>query len=68
MERLTQEQKEQATQIAKFVVENGRVLTDGSANFQRASMAVEVSFEAYERDIDIAIADAMGDYAAQELP
>lgn len=62
--KLTQEQQEQAAQIAQFVIENGRVAaTNGKP--QRASLAVEVSFEASERGVDSATAEAMGEYIAR---
>ena len=62
--KLTQDEQEQAAQIARFVMENGRVIaTDGKP--EPESIAVEVSFEASERGIDSATAEAMGEYAAQ---
>ena len=67
MSKLTQDQQEQAAQIAQFVIENGRVIaTDGKPKPE--SLAVEVSFEASERGVDGATAEAMGDYAAEQLP
>ena len=63
METLTQAEQNEALQIAQFVIENGRVeSTDGNIN--PASLAAEVSFEASERGLDSATAEAMGEYAA----
>ena len=64
MNKLSQDEQEQAAQIAQFVIENGRVIaTDGKP--EPESLAVEVSFEASERGIDSATAEAMGEYAAR---
>jgi predicted transcriptional regulator len=66
MSKLTQDEQEQAAQIARFVIESGRVVaTDG--NIEPASLEVEVSFEASERGIDSATAAAMGEYIAQNV-
>ncbi len=61
---LTQDEQEQATQIARFVTEQGRVQSEDGKP-QPESLAAEVSFEASERGFDEATAEAMGDYAAR---
>ena len=66
MNKLSQDEQEQAAQIARFVIENGRVIaTDGET--EPESLAVEVSFEASERGIPGDVATAMGEYAAQNI-
>lgn len=65
MNKLSQDEQEQAAQIARFVIENGRVIaTDGKP--EPESLAVEVSFEASERGIDSATATAMGEYISRQ--
>ncbi len=62
---LTQDEQEQATQIARFVMEQGRVQSEDGKPLPD-SLAAEVSFEASERGFDEATAEAMGDYASRE--
>ena len=65
MNKLSQDEQEQAAQIARFVIENGRVIaTDGK--LEPESLAVEVSFEASERGIHGDVAEAMGEYISRQ--
>jgi hypothetical protein len=63
---LSQKEQEAATQIARDVVENGRVETNGDA-LNIESLRVEVSFEAGERGYDAATAEEMAQYAATNI-
>lgn len=42
----------QAAEIAKFVVENGRVESDGDGNLNQESLRGEVEFECEERGLE----------------
>ena len=61
---LTQKQQEEATKLAQFVAENGRVQAKGG-KFNPASMEEEVSFEASERGFESKTAQEMGKFAAK---
>jgi hypothetical protein len=61
---LSQQEQEAATQIARDVVENGRVEMDGDAP-NTESLRAEVSFEASERGYSAATAEEMGAYIAK---
>ena len=41
----------QAAEIAQFVIENGRVESDGNGSFNTESLRVEVEFECNERGL-----------------
>ena len=63
--KLSQSQIEDAAQLAKFVVENGRVGCNSRGNLNATELALHVEYEASLRGADDATAIAMGKAAKQ---
>lgn len=62
---LTQTEQSVALNIARYVIENGRV-ESGDGGINDESLRVEVSFEAGERGYDDETAEAMATYALEQ--
>jgi hypothetical protein len=48
---MSQDQMNQAAEISRFVLENGRVESDGEGNLNLESLRTEVEFECSERNL-----------------
>ena len=62
---LSQNEKLEAMAILQDCIDNGRIESFSDGDLNPSSVQAEVSFEATERGHDDAMAEAMGDYAAE---
>lgn len=63
--KLSQNEQNEALDIARFVIENGRV-ESGDGGFIDESLRTEVSYEAGERGYDDETAEAMATFALEQ--